>query len=48
MEEKVKETTNLTILSLAGLYCSLFTPITNIGASGDGAEITTFFAPPLM
>ena len=25
-----------------------FTPITNIGASADGAEMTTFFAPPSM
>jgi len=24
------------------------TPITNIGASADGAEITTFLAPALM
>ena len=32
-------------LLLASLW---FTPITNIGASGDGAEITTFFAPPSM
>eukprot|EP00817_Percolomonadidae_sp_ATCC50343_P004111 CAMPEP_0117427696 /NCGR_PEP_ID=MMETSP0758-20121206/7513_1 /TAXON_ID=63605 /ORGANISM="Percolomonas cosmopolitus, Strain AE-1 (ATCC 50343)" /LENGTH=223 /DNA_ID=CAMNT_0005213529 /DNA_START=173 /DNA_END=841 /DNA_ORIENTATION=- len=28
------------------LYPSLFTPIQNIGASGDGAEMITFFAPP--
>ncbi|MNE36560.1 hypothetical protein D3C80_1303730 [compost metagenome] len=25
-----------------------FTPITNIGASADGAEIITFLAPPLI
>ena len=28
------------------VYDVLFTPITNIGASFEGAEITTFFAPP--
>ena len=28
-----------------GVYVSLFTPITNIGASLDGADIITFFAP---
>jgi len=30
----------------AGWYCSWLTPMTNMGASGDGAETTTFFAPP--
>ena len=35
----------LMIASL-GLYLSSFTPITYIGASADGAEMTTFFAPP--
>ena len=29
-------------------YFSSLTPMTNIGASPDGAEITTFFAPPCM
>ena len=29
-------------------YLSSLTPITNIGASPDGAEITTFLAPPFM
>jgi hypothetical protein len=29
-------------------YLSSLTPITNIGASPDGAEITTFFAPPFL
>ena len=29
-------------------YFFSLTPITNIGASGDGAETTTFFAPPSM
>lgn len=28
------------------LYEASLTPTTNIGASADGAEITTFFAPP--
>ena len=32
--------------SMLGLYVVSFTPTTNIGASVDGAEITTFFAPP--
>jgi len=27
-------------------YCSWLTPMTNIGASGDGADTTTFLAPP--
>jgi len=27
-------------------YASVLTPHTNIGASGEGAETTTFFAPP--
>mmetsp|Transcript_20560 Transcript_20560/g.51131 ORF Transcript_20560/g.51131 Transcript_20560/m.51131 type:complete len:236 (+) Transcript_20560:233-940(+) len=30
------------------LYWSLLTPITNMGASGDGAEMMTFLAPPSM
>lgn len=30
---------------MSGVYVSLFTPITNIGASLDGADIITFFAP---
>ena len=30
---------------MLGSYVSLFTPITNIGASFDGALITTFLAP---
>ena len=29
-----------------GLYSPSFTPITNIGASAEGAVITTFWAPP--
>ena len=29
-----------------GSYVSWLTPITNIGASPDGAEMTTFLAPP--
>merc|ERR1719262_1370036 len=40
----VQEAFETTVRSL--VYFSLFTPITNIGASADGAEITTFFAPP--
>jgi len=31
---------------LEGSYLSSLTPTTNIGASADGAEITTFLAPP--
>lgn len=31
---------------MPGSYVFSFTPITNIGASADGADITTFFAPP--
>merc|ERR1711970_421558 len=30
-----------------GSYFSWFTPITNMGASAEGAEMMTFFAPPL-
>ena len=33
------------IIFISGVYVSLFTPITNIGASLDGADIITFFAP---
>jgi len=32
--------------SMFGLYVFSFTPTTNIGASAEGADITTFFAPP--
>uniref|UniRef100_A0A147BVJ1 Putative secreted protein n=1 Tax=Ixodes ricinus TaxID=34613 RepID=A0A147BVJ1_IXORI len=35
----------LTIVML-GLYELWFTPITNIGASAEGAEMITFLAPP--
>ena len=35
----------LTTLYL-GSYDSRLTPQTNMGASADGAEITTFLAPP--
>ena len=31
-----------------GSYVLLLTPITNIGASAEGAEITTCFAPASM
>lgn len=31
---------------ILGLYVFSFTPTTNIGASADGADITTFLAPP--
>ena len=34
--------------AMSGVYLSWFTPITNIGASPEGAEITTFFAPPIL
>ena len=33
------------IIFILGSYLSLFTPITNIGASFDGALIITFLAP---
>ena len=32
---------------MEGSYFSKFTPHTNMGASGDGADTTTFFAPPV-
>jgi hypothetical protein len=35
-----------TMSSFEGSYFSSFTPITNIGASADGAVMTTFLAPP--
>ena len=36
----------LEIMFISGLkFCSL-TPMTNMGASADGAEITTRLAPP--
>lgn len=31
-----------------GSYLSSLTPMTNIGASGEGADTTTRFAPPWM
>ena len=34
------------LLFMSFLYCSWLTPITNMGASADGAEITTRLAPP--
>lgn len=40
----VQEALDTTCIS--GEYLSWLTPITNIGASCDGAEITTFLAPP--
>lgn len=36
----------LDTISMFGLYVFSLTPTTNIGASAEGAEITTFFAPP--
>ena len=36
----------LETISIFGLYVFSFTPTTNIGASADGADITTFLAPP--
>ena len=35
-----------TMSSLDGSYFSSLTPITNMGASDDGAVMTTFLAPP--
>ena len=40
----VQEALLTTILSL--VYCVWLTPMTNIGASADGAEMITFLAPP--
>jgi len=37
-----------TTLWLLGSYLSWLTPITNMGASAEGAEITTFLAPAFM
>mmetsp|Transcript_37529 Transcript_37529/g.110924 ORF Transcript_37529/g.110924 Transcript_37529/m.110924 type:complete len:259 (+) Transcript_37529:393-1169(+) len=37
-----------TIVSVAGLYLSSFTPITYMGASLEGAEMTTRLAPAVM
>lgn len=36
----------LETISIVGLYVFSLTPTTNIGASADGADITTFLAPP--
>ncbi len=36
----------LETMFIPDLYDSWFTPITNMGASADGAEMTTFLAPP--
>merc|ERR1719427_300392 len=41
----VQEALETTFRSL--LYFSWLTPITNIGASAEGAEMITFLAPPL-
>merc|ERR1719261_607487 len=32
---------------MSAVYAVWLTPMTNIGASADGAEMITFFAPPL-
>lgn len=34
--------------AMSGVYLSWLTPMTNIGASPEGAEMTTFFAPPIV
>ena len=36
----------LETMSMLASYSRWFTPITNIGASGDGCDTTTFLAPP--
>merc|ERR1712000_289867 len=36
----------LEMTGMSDLYSLLLTPMTNIGASAEGAEMTTFFAPP--
>lgn len=41
----VHEAFEMTVRS--DVYLSRFTPTTNIGASAEGAEMITFFAPPL-
>lgn len=38
----------LTIFMEPGLYSFSFTPMTNVGASGDGAQMTTRWAPASM
>jgi len=38
----------LETISRSAVYLSSFTPITNIGASLLGADITTFLAPPCI
>ena len=40
--------THLTMCMEEVSYFSSFTPITNMGASAEGAEMTTFLAPPVM
>lgn len=37
----------LTIFMELGSYSLSFTPMTNVGASGEGALMTTLWAPPL-
>merc|ERR1712061_457368 len=41
----VQEALETTVMSLE--YLSSLTPMTNMGASAEGAEMTTFLAPPL-
>ena len=36
----------LETIFILGLYVLSFTPTTNMGASADGADMTTFLAPP--
>lgn len=38
----------LTIFMELGLYSFSFTPMTNMGASGEGAQMTTRWAPASM
>lgn len=40
--------THLTMVMLEGSYLSSLTPMTNMGASGEGADTTTRLAPPWM
>ena len=42
--QEALETTSI----VSGSYFSSFTPMTNMGASAEGALMMTFLAPPLM
>lgn len=46
MESRLVLSSVYSLISSLGSYLSKLTPHTNMGASAEGAEMTTFLAPP--